>query len=271
MNENHARNPADLPAVTLDTNALIAVRDNTPDAKAAHELLDMNRAELITIYVTLSTALEAGRDGKRWAWADESATLESWGIAKANIFTTQRTIGFQYPAEPGVTIFDEALSRDLMERVHEIVHWEIPFQWRDYRDRECQKAGLSLEALREYDSADMGTYIPPTPHHPSQKPTPTFDALDETQQEQVRQFHEKRRRKWNNAKNDSLGLYCHLTVAAHMHHPEWSVFVTSDDHFLASTKLPAFRKLGFRGEILRPAEAVNFLRTVTNSTSATRH
>lgn len=255
--------PADLPLVTLDNNALIAVRDLEPAAGAVHELLAMKRAGQIDINITLSTGLEAGRDGSRLDWQDHIAWLESLGIARGNIFTGPRTIGFRTPDAPDAITFGVEYEVALNIRIHTILRPKIPFDWHDFRDAECIRADLPLQALAEYDLAQKGFYIPPTPQHPRQRPTPYYDALPPEGQAQVRALYQRLQRVWHNAKNDSLGLYNHLTVAAHTAHPERSVFVTSDKHFLAATKLAKLRALGFRGEILTPDKAVEFLRAAT--------
>jgi hypothetical protein len=259
MDEEPLRNPIDLPLVTLDNNALIALRENEPEATAVNELLAMNRTGVIAINIALSTGLEAGRGGIRWEWREHIEWLENLGIAKSNIFTGPRTIGFTSSTEPGVMIFDPELETQLNERVHAILFPRIPFYWYSFRDDECTRVGLSLIGMAEYDSAQMHDYIPPTPQHPQQRLTPHYDALSPEEQTQVQYLHRRLQRTWHNAKNDALGLYNHLTLVAHTAHPERSVFVTSDHHFLKASVLPRLRALGFKGEILSPDKAVEFL------------
>jgi hypothetical protein len=266
MEEEHPRNPADLPLVTLDNNALIAVREHEAEAPAVNELLAMNRAALIVINITLSTGLEAGRGGNRIDWPEQITWLESLSIARANIFTGPRTIGFRAADAPNTITSSRDYELALNQRMHSIVRPTIPFSWYSYRDHKGASAGVSAEALAEYDFASMHNFIPPKPQHPAMARPSVFDQLSPEQQQQVRQLHKSLRRNWRNAKNDSLGLYNHLTAAAHTTHPEWSVFVTSDGDFLGPTKLDDLRALGFPGEILRPAAAVAFLRGVTGAT-----
>lgn len=52
------QNPADRPLVTFDANIVYALRNNEPGAPPIRQLLALNRAGVITINVTLSTALE---------------------------------------------------------------------------------------------------------------------------------------------------------------------------------------------------------------------
>lgn len=255
-------NSAALPLVTLDNNALIAVRKCEPEADAVHELLAMNRNGQIVINITLSTGLEAGRGGQREPWPDHIAWLESLGIVKSNIFTGPRTLSFVNPAEPDLWIFDGARETQFNERIHDILFPNVSFAWFDYRDRECARAGLPITGMAEYDLAQMHAYIPPTPLHPREMPMPHYDALDANQQAQMKELHRRLRRTWDNAKNDALGLYNHLTIAAYTAHPDQSVFVTSDKNFLKPTKHARLRAAGFRGEILRPAEAMIFLNGV---------
>jgi hypothetical protein len=59
------------------------------------------------------------------------------------------------------------------------------------------------------------------------------------------------------------GLFIHISQATNTTHPEHAVFVTSDRDFHRQRKLDELRAINFPGEILRPAEAVQFLRGVT--------
>ncbi len=63
-------------------------------------------------------------------------------------------------------------------------------------------------------------------------------------------------------KNDTLGLYTHLTHAMETTCPEHSIFVTSDKDLLKQTTLQTLRLFKFRGQILHPAEAVAYLSTL---------
>ncbi|HSL83374.1 MAG TPA: hypothetical protein VLF66_11405 [Thermoanaerobaculia bacterium] len=62
---------------------------------------------------------------------------------------------------------------------------------------------------------------------------------------------EQRERRWRNAKCDVLALWSHI-------HHGCSVFVASDHNFHATTKNARLKEIG-AGEILRPAQAVEFL------------
>ncbi len=152
-------------------------------------------------------------------------------------------------------------------RIHHILFPNIPFSWVEYRDQECASHGIvdtKREALIELNRQDL--YIPYFwPQAPAQLPTPALDALGQREREEVRDLYKRLHRRWMNAKNDALGLYNHLTQAAHATHPEQAVFVTNDRNFLRRTKLAALRELGFPGEILPPAEAVVFVLKVTGT------
>src|SRR5262245_45453378 len=92
------RNPQDLPLVTLDNNAFIALRGNESTAPAVGDLIKLNSAGLICINVTVSTALEAQRPDELVEWQDHFiAWLESLGIRRSNIFTGPRSVGFSTP------------------------------------------------------------------------------------------------------------------------------------------------------------------------------
>jgi len=260
-------NPADRPLVTFDTNVVLALRNNEPDAQPARQLLAFNRAGIITVNITLSTALEKQRSVEKWKMHEYTAWLQEQGIAPGNIFTSSRTIGFYVPGTPLNTItFDVQLELALNERIHQILFPDIPFAWFKYRDQECARhdiVGIKREALIELDSQDM--YIPYSPQAPAQLPTPALDALEESERKEVQDLYERLRRRWMNKKNDALGFYNHLTQAAHTTHPEYAVFVTNDGNFRKQTKLKALRHLGFRGEILPPAEAVAYICKVTGT------
>ena len=261
------QNPADRPLVTFDTNIIYALRNNEPDALPTRQLLAFNRAGVITINVTLSTALEEQRPDEQLEMHEYAAWLQEQGIAIDNSFTSSRTIGFYVPGTPPYTItYDVRLERALNERIHQILFPNIPFSWVEYLDQECARGGIvgtKREALIELDRQDM--YIPYSPQAPTQLPTPALDALEQTEREEVRVLWTRLHRRWMNAKNDALGFYNHLTQAAHTTHPAYAVFVTNDGNFRKPTKLAALRQLGFRGEILPPAEAVAFICTVTGA------
>ncbi len=62
-------NPADRPLVTFDANIVIALRNNEADAQPACQLLTLNRADVIAVNVTVSTAIEEQRsDEKQENW-----------------------------------------------------------------------------------------------------------------------------------------------------------------------------------------------------------
>ena len=58
-------NAAGCPLVTLDANIVIALRNNGRAAIPAQQLLAFNRVGMITVNVTLSTALEEQRPDYR--------------------------------------------------------------------------------------------------------------------------------------------------------------------------------------------------------------
>src|SRR5262249_18925818 len=105
MDGKHERNPEDLPLVTLDNNALIALRNDEAAAPAVRELLEMNRTGLIVANVTMSTAMEAQREVGQSDWQGQRTRIESLGIARDHIFTSSRSIGFETPEAPGVPMF----------------------------------------------------------------------------------------------------------------------------------------------------------------------
>ena len=261
------QNPAAHPWVTFDTNIVIALRNNEADAQPARQLLALNRAGVITVNVTVSTALEEQRPDERQEMHEYATWLQEQGIAPSNIFTHPLTIGFYVlGTSPDTITFDPRLEIALNMRIHNILFPNIPFSWVEYRDQECAFlgiAGTKREALIELNRQDM--YIPYSPQAPAQLPTPALDVLDQTEREEVRDLYERLHRRWMNKKSDALGFYNHLTQATHTTQPECAVFVTNDSNFRKQTKLAALRQLGFRGEILPPAEAVAFICKVTGT------
>jgi hypothetical protein len=262
VEHQHGGNPADRPLGTLDNNIVIAIRNNDlsdPVVQPARQLLALNRAGVITINVTLSTALEEQRPDAELKMHEYAIWFQEQGIAPSNIFTSPRTIGFHVQGtSPNTITFDAWRERALNERIHQILFPEVPFSWFQYRDQECTRrniVGNKREALLELDAQDLCRAI--------EIPKPAFDSLLPAEQEEVSTLHKRLLRRWRNAKNDALGLYAHLTQAVHTAHSEQAVFVTNDHDFLRPTKLAMLRELGFPGEILRTADAVAFLCNVT--------
>lgn len=257
-------NPADRPLVTFDTNIVIALRNNEADAEPVRQLLAFNCAGAITVNVTLSTALEEQRPDKQQEMHKYATWLQEQGIAPSNIFTHPRTVGFHLPGDPpNTTTFDPMLEIALNMRIHTILFPNIPFRWLEYRDQECALLGIGdarREALRELDRQKF--YIPYSPQAPAQLPTPALNALEPQEREEVHELYRRLHRRWMNAKNDALGLYNHLSLAAYTTHPEHAVFVTNDRDFLRQTKVAALSALGLPSKILRPVGAVAFLQNI---------
>jgi hypothetical protein len=105
MDGGHPCNPAELPLVTLDQNALVALRGDEPDAPAVRKLLDLNRVGLICVNVTMSTAMEAQQPKEQLEWQDLAIWIESFGIRREKIFTSSRSVGFMTLGEPNTMTF----------------------------------------------------------------------------------------------------------------------------------------------------------------------
>lgn len=255
-------NPADRPLVTFDNNVVISLRNNDSDADLARRLLALSRAGVIIAATTLSTALEEQRPGQDLTMHDYAVWLEAQGFARGYIFFGPRTIGFRLPGDPlNTIILDGRLERNLVARVHQILFPEVSFNWYEYRDQAYERLGIvgtGREALLELESLEF-PYIPPSPQALQQRPTPTLDTVGAAERAELQAIYKSVSRKWMNKKNDALGLYNHMTQAVNTAHPEHAVFVTNDGNFYKETKLPALRQLGFPGEILRLAQAVDFI------------
>ena len=262
-------NPAGRPLVTFDNNVVISLWNNDSETEPARQLLALSHTGVITAATTLSTALEKQRPDQKLAIHEYAAWLQDQGFTPGYIFMGPRQIGFRVPGTSTNTItFDTQLEIALIERVHQILFPSVPLDWHEYRDQEYKRLGITgtrREALIELESLRRGIYIPPSPQAPMQRPTPALDMLEETERDELRAIYENLFRKWMNKKNDALGLYHHITQALHTTHPKYAVFVTNDGNFHKENKLAALRKLGFPGEILRPAEAVAFIYKVTGA------
>jgi hypothetical protein len=223
--DKQMKNQADLPLVTFDNNVLVALRGNEPDTPAAHILLELNRADLICLNVTMSTAMEAQRPGEEVEWSDVIARIESLGVPRENIFTTSRSVGFAVPTLPDILFFDIQLEQQLVERIHEILCPTVEFTWPPFRDRMTSDlTPIQRQAGLELDTMKHGTWIPP-------RPTPTLDTLTASEREELQTHLEDLCHSWFNAKNDAMGFHAHLTLGWHTSHPEHSVFVTRDKNF----------------------------------------
>lgn len=246
--------------VTLDNNILIDLRNNIdPVATYARQLLTFNREGTITVATTLSTMLERQPPGQERSVQELLAWLEEIGIAREHNFKGPQTIAFNVQG-----VFTWSVGRELAlnQCLHSVLFPQIPFYWRDYLDQQCAKRGIigtRREAIFELDNKKL-PYIPHSPQAPQEWPTPAFDTFQQDEQEALAIIFEEIYRKWGNKKNDSLGLYNHLTNAVHTTYPDQSIFVTCDRHFL--NKIAAIRRCGFRGEILGPGEAVSFIEKV---------
>ncbi len=264
------QNPADRPLVTFDTNIVYALRNNEPDTQFAPQLLALYRAGVITINITISTALEEQRADEEREMHEYATWLQEQGIEIGHIFTHPRTIGFHIPGDPPnmPTVNPHQLELWLDARVHQILFPNIPFSWVEYCEQEYTRlgiVGIRRKAIDELDALRWDTYIPPSPQALAQRPTPALDTLEQAEREELHAILKRMNRTWWRAKNDALGLYNHLTLAAYTTYPEWAVFETSDRNFRKRTKLLALRQLGLRGEILPPAEAVAFICKVTGA------
>jgi hypothetical protein len=186
------------------------------------------------------------------------AWLQKIGFASEHIFIGPRTVAFN---EQGVITWDIEREFALNQCIHYAMFPNIPFHWREYLDQQCTKLGIvgtRKEALIELDKKKL-PYIPYSPQAPQQWPTPALDTLEQDEKETLSVFYEDIYNRWGNAKNDAVGLYNHLTNAVHTTYPDQSIFVTCDKrHFL--NKIATIRRCGFRGEILRPVDALPSLR-----------
>ena len=253
----------DRPYITLDSNMLIAVRNdeqgtaNENEKKTAaltHDLLGFNRAGAITVSVTLTSLLELASGGRM-----NPQELTNWlmglGIAQENIHRGTRHL------DQGPT---------LIYRLQGILSPSIPPLLVDHIIQGCEKLGITgtkLGAMNEIYLTDVAHYFPPTADAPWNRPTPYLDALEESEKEDLSRHYKRLQKEWRRGKWDTLALYEHIANAVYVPHPEHSIFVTNDlADFIKEGKLEAIRKLGFPGKILSPDDAIEFIKGVINST-----
>ncbi len=248
----------DCPYITLDSNILIAVRNdekgtaNENEKKTValtHELLGFNRAGVITVSVTMTSLLELTYGG-RMSQQELTDWLMRLGLAHRG--TRSLNQGFA-----------------LNHRLQEILSPSIPFYLNEHIIQECEKLGISgtkLEAINEIYLADVNPfYIPPSADAPRSRPTPYLDTLEESEKEELSRLYKGWYKTWRRGKWDTLALYEHITNAVSVPHPEHSVFVTNDlADFIKKGKLEAIRRCGFPGKILSLEATIEFLKGVIN-------
>ncbi len=246
--------------VTLDNNILIDLRKNIdPVATYARQLLNFSREGKITVATTLSTMLERQPTGEEMSVQELLVWLVKIGIASEHNFKGPQTIAFNVQ---GIFTFGVDREFALNQCIHSAMFPTIPFYWYDYLEQQCAERniiGTRKAAIFELDDK-KSPYIPHSPQAPQEWPTLALDTLEQDEREALAIIFEEIYRKWGNKKNDSLGLYNHLTNAVHTTFPDQSIFVTCDRHF--HKKIAAIHRCGFRGEILRPADAVAFIERV---------
>lgn len=192
--------------ITLDTNAVIALENNEPDAIFLRPLLTLHQEERITLYLGLSTYLEPL---PMWA-TDPPEIFHEKRIAAAGLNIPQVHL-YEHPhilafscRTCGALFYDERMSSSYAACIHRVMCGEqlIDFSFHAYRRR------------REQDP------------------------------------EEAVRKKWHNTKNDTLGLYEHVTWGG-------DIFVTSDrQHFLNKRSQLA---VIVPGKILTPQETLETL------------
>src|SRR5258708_26873270 len=102
MVQQAATPPVVRPLVTLDNNAILAVRNDEPDAGAVRQLLAFNQDGIITLNVTQSTALERQRADAEVQMQEQRAWFVKQGIASDTIFIPSRSIGFSAADAPDI-------------------------------------------------------------------------------------------------------------------------------------------------------------------------
>jgi len=273
-------NKYDLPLVTLDNNALLGffkVEDGTAnrtskdeeDGHAVATLFDLNRSGVIRLMVTASTMLEKQRPGEEMDIQAFDARLKALGIAADDIFAHPRPLLFATPGEPNTMTYDFYLEYGLHQALHDILFRgrtepgakNVDFDWRAYRDRECERRSggdIDIKAFIELDGLRWrtGNIAPP--------PTPSLDACTPQQRQEVERILTAVYDNWVNKKCDAEGLYIHASNALYTTVPQHAVFVTSDKNYkrfhnvLKNTNWERLQAFGFPGHIMTPGEAVTY-------------
>jgi hypothetical protein len=259
----------DRPLLTLDNNAPLGYFNVEDDAPAVGKLFALQRSGVIRLMVTASTMLEKQRPGEEVDIQTLAAQLTALGIAPEDIFTHPRPMPFATPGEPNTMSYGVHLDYGLHQALHEILFRgrtepdakNVDFDWRTYRDRECERrAGGSIDnqAFVELDGLRWRTGNAPLP------PTPALDACSPQQRKKIEHILTVVYDEWNNKKCDAEGLYIHASHAVYTALPQHAVFVTSDKNFkrfskvLKKTNWERLQALGLPGHIMEPSAAVAY-------------
>lgn len=233
------------------------------------KLFALQRAGAIRLMVTVSTILEYQRPGEEVDVRALDARLKALGLDSEAIFTHPRPMPFSTPSEPNTTTFGADLEMRLHQAVHEILFRgrtepdakNVDFSWYAYRDRECQRRGITGSdhaAIAALDYMRMHRGWQLMPHMPA------LDGTTPEKRAELSAIVEGMHRTWMNAKNDAEGLYIHANHAVYTTVSQHAVFVTSDMNFKRwnnthkQTNWERVKALGFPGHILEPAEAYEY-------------
>jgi hypothetical protein len=263
--------------VTLDTNAILALANNEAEAPAVRDLITLQAQGVVKLRIDISFALERQPRGAQPDVQDQVAYLRGLGFGDAEYLAGPRSsIIYRCVIDNQPTMLSDArLDNTVVRRIHEVIHPNMPFKWNDYLVLECQHRNITVKDIQAANWDDHAALYPwvPAPQH----------QLDDATIQNLRILWQRLDGRWNNAKNDALAFYNHIT---------WNgaVFVTNDKHFLRQKRREALRRLSLhvnvlkRGdndnrhqhertltfmtnsEILRPVDAVAYLCEKTRST-----
>lgn len=245
------------PIVTIDHNCIIALEhpeqvQQQPIAAAVRALLQLHEAGTLVLTTTSSTLLEnrSPRDTRRREVSELLAHYRVLGLGTMDHFRGPQPMMFTDGT--GHLFAGVDLELQFLHTIHSLMFPTIDFHRQEYRQRYCREKGLEgqIALIALIGDAHMAPFD-------SQRRVEGFRLREE--RPDLAQHADRLDRKWNNAKNDALGLCTHTSYGGRM-------FVTNDKHFHRSIHSELERLTGSR--IVYPVDAVGAFQMLVESTSA---
>ncbi len=238
------------PIVTLDYNSIIALEhpdepQQQPIAEVIRELMRYHDAGHIALKVTSSTMLENPRPGEEdLGIAELIVHYQELGLGSVELFRGPHCLSFT--DGKGNIYAGRDWDQWFLRRVHALLHPNIDFDLRAYRQYYCEHRGL--DELDATLIAKISSY--------KWLPLDAFAARAEAEQLRTTRpdlvrHAERIDKKWNNAKSDALGLCTHASWGG-------AIFVTNDGHFHGKNHDELERLTN--SQIVHPHEAIEAVR-----------
>ncbi len=122
--------------VTLDTNCIIALEENRPEAPFIRQLISFHEAKKINLRVVAISASERKRDGTYAAnFSEFKRKIAAVGLGHVEILRPIAYLGMAfvdwcYPGGGEATVLDR--------KIHEALFPDIEFDYREY----CKRLGI---------------------------------------------------------------------------------------------------------------------------------